>query len=33
MLPMIVDDENNPITVVITTIPSFIKFYSDDNSF
>jgi hypothetical protein len=33
MLPTIVDEENNPITVVITTIPSFITFISDDNSF
>lgn len=33
MLPTIVDDENNPITLVITTIPSFITFNSGDNSF
>jgi len=27
-----VDDENNPISVVTTTIPNFVTFKSSDNS-
>ncbi len=33
MLPSIIDDENNPITVVTTSLPSFVTFQGSDNSF
>jgi hypothetical protein len=32
-LPSIIDDENNPIYVVTTTIPNFVTFKSAENSY
>ena len=33
MLPSVIDDENNPISVVTTTIPNFVSFKGGDYSF
>ena len=33
MLPSMVDDENNPISVILTSLPSFVTFKSSDYSF
>ena len=33
MLPSIIDDENNPILLVTTTIPNFVTFKNADKSY